>query len=397
MPTITLTPIQHRNAECIGIYFNNSLPIKNGIRTIKGIKWSHTKKCWYLLLNKDNYHAICKAIGNLAAINNNALRQYLEKKRKIAQALPAERKTAENNVPVHAVLLHSLSENNAQALSNFLQYLQLKSYSAATIRTYQNEFSHLLQTIKHTDVNTLTPQHLKRYMVYCMEKLGISENTAHSRLNALKFYFEQVLGREKFFWEIPRPKKPNQLPNILGEKELTALFNVITNKKHKAILFTAYSAGLRVSETVNIKHSDIDSSRMVIKVQNAKGKKDRYVNLSPVLLDILREYIKVSSPRPKIYLFESETANEPYAARSAQKVFQRAKELAGIRKEVSFHSLRHSFATHLLERGTDIRYIKDILGHFDIKTTERYTHVSKTKLVTIVSPLDDLWLKGDIL
>ncbi len=188
-----------------------------------------------------------------------------------------------------------------------------------------------------------------------------------------------------------------QLPNILGEKELAALFNAIANKKHKAILFTAYSAGLRVSETVNIKHSDVDSGRMLIKVQNSKGKKDRYVNLSPVLLDVLRDYIKTSDPRPKTYLFESEIANQPYAARNAQKIFQRAKELAGIRKEVSFHSLRHSFATHLLEKGIDIKYIKDILGHFDIRTTERYTHVSKAKLVTIVSPLDDLWLKGDIL
>ncbi|MGB4773935.1 MAG: tyrosine-type recombinase/integrase, partial [Daejeonella sp.] len=288
------------------------------------------------------------------------------------------------------------SKHNTVALANFLQQLQLKSYSASTIRTYRNEFCQLLQTIKSKDVNSLTPEHLKRYMVYAMKEEGICENTAHSRLNALKFYFEQVLGREKFFWEIPRPKKPLQLPNILGEKELAALFNAITNKKHKAILFTAYSAGLRVSETVNIKQSDIDSNRMVIKIENSKGKKDRFVNLSPVLLDVLRDYIKSSNPRPKTFLFESEEPNRPYSSRSAQKVFQRAKEIAGIRKEVSFHSLRHSFATHLLEKGIDIRYIKDILGHFDIKTTERYTHVSKTKLITITSPLDDLWQKGDI-
>ena len=136
---------------------------------------------------------------------------------------------------------------------------------------------------------------------------------------------------------------------------------------------------------------------MQIKVENSKGKKDRYVTLSPVLLDVLREYIKGCKPRPKIYLFESDIEGEAYSSRSAQKVFQRAKQIAGIKKEVSFHSLRHSFATHLLEKGIDIRFIKDILGHFSIKTTERYTHVTKEKLIHISSPLDDLWLKGDIL
>lgn len=397
MLTITLKPLQHRNAECIGIFYTGNQQITKAVKMLKGAKWSQTNKCWYLPLNKNNYAAICKAIGSNAKINNSQLRSYLEKKKEIVSALPTAQKVTATKKTVNPALLYKLSKNNAQALAKFLQHLQLKSYSASTIRTYQNEFCQLLQILKDTDVTTLTPDHLKRYMVYTMEKEGISENTAHSRLNALKFYFEQVLGREKFFWEIPRPKKPLQLPNIMGEKELAALFNAIANKKHKAILFTAYSAGLRVSETVNIKQRDIDSDRMQIKIQNSKGKKDRFVNLSPVLLDVLRDYIKTSELRPKTYLFESEVPNEPYAARSAQKVFQRAKEIAGIRKEVSFHSLRHTFATHLLEKGIDIRYIKDILGHFDIKTTERYTHVSKAKLVTIVSPLDDLWLKGDIL
>jgi site-specific recombinase XerD len=136
---------------------------------------------------------------------------------------------------------------------------------------------------------------------------------------------------------------------------------------------------------------------MQIKIVAAKGKKDRYVGLSPIVLDILRNYIKKIKPRPVDYLFEGEKAGEQYSSRSAQKIFQRAKEIAGIRKDISFHSLRHSFATHLLEKGIDIRFIKDLLGHFDIRTTERYTHVRKDTLINITSPLDDLWLKGDIL
>jgi len=233
-------------------------------------------------------------------------------------------------------------------------------------------------------------------MVYAMEKQGIKENTAHSRLNALKFYFEQVLGRDKFFWEIPRPKKPLLLPKVLGEDELGKLFKSLDNIKHKAMLFTAYSAGLRVSEVASLKIKDIDSGRMQIFVRQAKGKKDRYVMLSPVLLNILRSYIKKYKPKPLVYLFESEQTGTAYPARTIQRIFQLAKAKAGISKDVGIHSLRHSFATHLLEKGTDIRYIKDILGHFDIRTTERYLHVSKKDLINIISPLDDLWRKGKI-
>jgi integrase/recombinase XerD len=157
------------------------------------------------------------------------------------------------------------------------------------------------------------------------------------------------------------------------------------------MLFTAYSAGLRVSEIVRLKLTDIDSERMQIFIENAKGKKDRYVNLSPVLLDILRAYFKQYSPRPKVYLFESEQTGDAYPIRTVQQIFSNAKRDAGILKDVGIHSLRHSFATHLLDKGTDIRYIKDLLGHFDIRTTERYLHVSKHQLVNIASPLDDLF------
>ena len=151
-----------------------------------------------------------------------------------------------------------------------------------------------------------------------------------------------------------RPKKPLLLPKLLNENELAKLFNALSNKKHKAILFTTYSSGLRVSEVVNLKIADIDSKRMQILVRQAKGKKDRYVNLSPVLLDILRNYIKETKPKPKEYLFESEQTYTAYPARTVQQIFSNAKNKAGIRKEVGIHSLRHSFATHLLEKGTDI-------------------------------------------
>ena len=285
---------------------------------------------------------------------------------------------------------------NAHVLPAMEQHLKLKAYSPSTIRTYLGEITQLLAVLKDIPADELKPEHLKRYLVYCYEKLKLTENTLHSRINAMKFYYEQVLGREKFFWEIPRPKKPFQLPKLLNENELAKLFNALTNKKHKAMLFTAYSSGLRVSEIVNLKIADIDSKRMQIFIQRAKGKKDRIVNLSPVLLDILRGYIKKYKPQPKVYLFESEQTLTAYPTRTVQQIFGNAKAKAGIRKEVGIHSLRHSFATHLLDKGTDIKYIKELLGHFNIKTTERYLHVSKKQLVNIISPFDDLWKNNAI-
>lgn len=228
-------------------------------------------------------------------------------------------------------------------------------------------------------------------MHYCFIILHLSESTLHSRINALKFYYEQVLNKEKFFWEIPRPKKHLQLPKVLGEREIGRMFNSITNIKHKAILFTAYSAGLRVSEVINLKIKDVDSERMVLFIERAKGKKDRYVGLSILLLDVLRAYIKKAVPRPIRYVFENPLLpGQQYSVRSAQKIFQQAKDKAFVNKDVGIHSLRHSFATHLLEKGIDIRYIKDLMGHFSIKTTERYLHVRKETLVNIPNVLDEL-------
>ncbi|MEO7393504.1 MAG: tyrosine-type recombinase/integrase [Chitinophagaceae bacterium] len=417
MKEVILKPLQHRGMECIGIYFEIDYKIQGVLQKTKVVKFSSTHKCWYASLSKENYDRIFLALKGFGIIEQSALHKYLEDKKRKNPAdtisrnpVIAKKGNKETPSPVisnqlnptwvsNSVLIYKkekICPANAHIIPAMHQHLKLKAYSSSTIKTYLNEMSQLLSLLKYIPADQLSPEHLKRYFVFCFEKLQLKENTLHSRINALKFYYEQVLRREKFFWEIPRPKKPFILPNVLGEKEITRLFNAIHNLKHKAILFTAYSAGLRVSEVVNLKLEHINSDRMQIKIVAAKGKKDRYVNLSPVLLDILRGYIKQLKPRPLNYLFEGEIPGEPYSSRSAQKVFQRAREVAGIRQDITFHSLRHSFATHLLEKGIDIRYIKDMLGHFSIKTTERYTHVSREKLIQISSPLDDLWLKGEI-
>lgn len=398
--TIYLSGLLYKKKEWIGIKSPAYPSLNKIIRAFPNRQFSDSLKLWLVPLSKENYTLITKALQPVAVINNVAIKQYLiEKKEKILVKPTSpeayKKQLQQQTIDIPDILkIHAV---NKHILPQVQQHLQLKAYSLSTRKTYLNELAQFLQAIKSTPAADFTPPRIMDYLQYCYTTLKLSENTLHSRTNALKYYYEKVLGKEKFFWEIPRAKKPFQLPNVLGEKQITALFNALTNLKHKAILFTAYSSGLRVSEVVSLKLADIDSDRMQIKIESAKGKKDRMVNLSPILLDILRQYIKKQEPRPSTYLFESEIVGEPYSARSAQKVFQRAKEKAGIAKEVTFHSLRHSFATHLLEKGIDIRYIKDILGHFSIKTTQRYTHVKKEQLVQITSPLDDLWLKGNII
>lgn len=406
METITLKPLQHRGQECIGIYFERNVILQSAIQKEADSRWSKTHKCWYITCTRGNYLLLKTALADKAILETGELKTFLTE-RKIKQpeaSLPPKvanfkkidilPKPLPTVKPV--VTPHKLNKENTEALQQFTRQLHLKAYSPSTIRTYTNEFTQFLNTIKVKAAAEFSVSRLKDYFQYCYTILHLSENTLHSRINAMKFYYEQVLGREKFFWEIPRPKKPLLLPKLLNEDELRKLFNALSNKKHKAMLFTAYSAGLRVSEVVNLKIADIDSQRMQIFIERAKGKKDRYVNLSPILLDILRKYLLDYKPRPKIYLFESEQTLEGYPTRTVQQIFANAKKKAGIKKEVGIHSLRHSFATHLLDKGTDIKYIKDLLGHFNIKTTERYLHVSKQQLINIVSPLDDLWKKEGI-
>jgi len=404
MSVITLLLKEHKGEERLFVEFTYDKKINDAIRQVPGIKWSQSNKRWHLPAEKDSVAALQEKINSLAVVDTSFLKKQLEEKKKSKNTGVISLVHSDNGIVIQSPQKISANSNphetihpaNAHVILLMRQHLLLKAYSPSTIKTYLNEMGQLLQILGNLPADELKPEQLKRYLVYCYEKLGLKENTLHSRINALKFYYEQVLGREKFFWEIPRPKKPLLLPKVLSEDELGNLFNALGNIKHKAMLFTAYSGGLRVSEVAALKIKNIDSGRMQILIERAKGKKDRYVALSPVLLDILRSYIKKYKPRPSFYLFESEQTGTAYPARTIQRIFQLAKENAGIQKDVGIHSLRHSFATHLLEKGTDIRYIKDILGHFNIKTTERYLHVSKKDLVNIISPLDDLWRKGKI-
>lgn len=408
MQHVTLFPVIHRGGEQLLIRCENVRVLNEAIKKLPGARWSRTYKSWYILLTENNYRLASKALAKHALIHVDSLREFLLK-RSIVKSIELPKKDVgdgnftqnEDPMPLfepqmaQPSVVYRLSYENLQSIEKAVNHLRLKSYSYSTIRTYRAELTVFFQVLGKHAATSLTTEDVKRWLLKCAKE-GLSENTLHSRINALKFFYEQVLKREKFFLDIPRPKKHLQLPNVLGERDLTRLFNAVPNKKHKAILFTAYSAGLRVSEVVGLKIRDIDSDRMQLFIEKSKGKKDRYVNLSPVLLDVLRGYMKSSNPRPTVFLFEGQVAGCEYSDRSAQKIFQVARGRAGIKKDVSFHSLRHSFATHILEKGVDIRYIKDILGHFNIKTTERYLHVRREQLINIVSPLDDIWKKGNL-
>jgi len=276
---------------------------------------------------------------------------------------------------------------NHNAMNEMVKLLKLKGYSANTMKTYCNEFAQFLVALKNNPVERCSSEKVRSYMLYCYEHLKLSENTLHSRLNALKFYFEQVLHREKFFVNIPRPKKHLILPKTIHQNEIKKMLAVTTNLKHNTMLKLCYGMGLRLSEIINLKITDIDSNNMQVFIEKSKGKKDRYVNLPQSILKQLRIYYKTYSP--KKFLFEGQ-GGEQYAKRSLQNVFKNALQKAGINKKIGIHSLRHSYATHLLEQGTDIRFIQELLGHKDIKTTLIYTDVSNKSIRNIQSPLDNL-------
>ena len=266
--------------------------------------------------------------------------------------------------------------------------LKLKGYSSQTIQAYKGHTLKFFEFIKKQS-DEVDNQDIEDYVINILEKKKVSYSYMNQAISAIKFVFKHVIRSNKIYKiNIPRPKKVEKLPDILSTDEVIRLFKQVINIKHRAILMLTYSAGLRVSEVVSLKVMDIDSKRMLIHVRQGKGRKDRYSILSKNALDTLRIYAKEFHPSE--WLFPSDQIEKHLTERTAQKVFESACKKAGIKKAVSIHSLRHAFATHLLEGGTDLRYIQELLGHKNSKTTEIYTHVSQKDLGRIRSPLDDI-------
>lgn len=274
----------------------------------------------------------------------------------------------------------------------YIQKLQERRYSLQTLKTYTSLFTEFINFFPDRELDELDEKDVMDFSTYLVIHRKVSSSFQNQAINAIKFYFEKVKGGPRKFYSIDRPLREKILPEVCSEEEIVSILKCTENLKHRAILTTIYSAGLRISELINLKISNIDSNRMQIRVEQSKGKKDRYTLLSPRTLKLLREYMKTY--KPHVYLFEGPDSTKghpiPYTARSVQVILKNSAKKAGITKKISVHTLRHSFATHLLEHGTDLRYIQSLLGHESSKTTEIYTHVTTKGFDQIKSPLDQL-------
>jgi integrase/recombinase XerD len=270
-------------------------------------------------------------------------------------------------------------------LAPLLRELHIRQYSPNTIRSYFHYNEELLD-VAGKGMEEIDNEDVRNYLLYLVEEKGVAASTINTAVNALKFFYGQILGKELVV-DVPRPKRDRKLPVVLSKPEVLLIFARTRNIKHRAILMLMYSAGMRVSEVTRLKAHDVDGERMLVHVKGAKGRKDRYTLLSQRALQVLRKYVKKYHPHD--WLFPGYEGDTHIHVRTIEKLFSNACRRAGITKPATAHSLRHSFATHLLEQGTDLRFIQVLLGHRYSRTTEIYTHVSTNTIAKIVNPLDN--------
>lgn len=280
-------------------------------------------------------------------------------------------------------------EVDADLLQRYIDRLNVSRYSPHTIRSYRQAFLKFLIGIAPRHPDELEKDDILQFMLRLQQQNNISASYQNQIINAIKFWYEKVENKPRESYELPRPRKTDPLPKVISVEEMEGMIRLTTNIKHKCLLMLAYGAGLRSAELLALHPRHIESKRMIIRIERGKGNKDREVPLPVQLLPTLREYFK--RYQPNTYLFEGQRAGTPYSSKSLQQVVNQAARRAGIRIKVTPHMLRHSYATHLLETGADIRYIQDLLGHKSITTTEIYTHIARTKKPP--SPLDSLTLE----
>jgi site-specific recombinase XerD len=265
--------------------------------------------------------------------------------------------------------------------------MELRNLAPKTVEVYVQRVAAFARHFRRSP-ESLGPDEVRSYLIHLVQERRVSWSYYNQTVAALRFLYEVTLERQGVLQRIRCPKLPKKLPTVLSPDEVTRVFAAVASLKHRTILMTAYAAGLRVSEVASLRVDDIDSQRMVLRIRQGKGRKDRYVMLSPRLLALLREYWKAA--RPADWLFPGDIPGRPLTEASIQRVCARAGRDAGLDKHVTVHTLRHSFATHLLEAGTDIRTIQVLLGHRNLKTTAIYTHVSQAAVEATQSPLDRL-------
>jgi integrase/recombinase XerD len=340
--------VTHNREQRIAVYFEKDAALIAWIKTFTGARWSQTKVYWHLPdtdLNRKQF-----GIPTLAELSPN--------------------------------------EEGLRGLENFKRWLRSKRYSENTIKTYSDAMKTFLVFYRSKDLREIDNDDVIRYNNDYILKNSLSSSYQNQIVNAIKLFFKTVQNRIIDIEKIHRPKRAKVLPNVLSKEEVKAILEAHSNLKHKTMLSLIYSCGLRCGELLALQPVHIDSKRNIVLLKNSKGKKDRIAPLSLKILEMLREYF--IAYKPKVYLFEGQVEGKPYDSRSLQMVLKQAIVKAKINKPVTLHWLRHSYATHLLESGTDLRYIEELLGHNSSKTTEIYTHVSTKSIQQIKSPFDDL-------
>lgn len=353
------------------------------VKNIQGRIWHDDEKVWLIPYTTETYQRFKALIGekDIEVVPSTVCRKVLPPRvpLKIINQQPKTFAAKEQQ---------ALSHEYNQAVLDFETKIRLIRYSYLTVKNYRNTFILFCRYFEHQyESPRLIPKEAARqYMLKLIREKNMSTSGQNQLVSALKFYFEKVLGKDPEYYDLERPKAPNKLPSILSKEEIKRLFSVVGNQKHRCILMMLYSAGLRLGEVVNLRKVDILIDRRQIFIKNAKGAKDRTSILSEKMFSELEKYWQ---EYPTTYwLFEGQTGGQ-YSPRSVQEIMKQAVIASKVNPLVTCHSLRHSFATHLLESGTDLRYIQELLGHNDPKTTERYTHVTNKGRSNLKSPLDD--------
>lgn len=355
-----------QSEDRIYIRFDYNIEVIDLIKTLDGHYWHSGKKLWSIDGGRNNLRIFINTLIN---------RDY----KPIAVDIYRPDKIISK--------LNTYKSSNQVLPQELMNYLILKNYSKNTIRIYTEHICLFLEKCKQDNISELKADELTKYVQSRMTQTNYSRSYQNQMINAIKLYFRVMLNRDITKLELPRPKKEKRLPIVFSRDEIKSIITTTFNLKHKTIITLIYGTGVRLGESVNILVRDIDFNRKLIHIRAAKGKKDRIVPLPEILVKQLDLYLKQYLPTE--YLFEG-LNNQQYSPRSVQKILKKALARTGIQKNASVHSLRHTFATHALEDGIDIRLVQEILGHSNIKTTEIYTHISNANILSIQSPLDKL-------
>lgn len=364
----------HREAQVWFLQFPYESAIINKLKAFSGTRWSYSHRCWYGPGTAEWLHKLRQTLTDCIIISNPeeeaAWREAEEKKREAAQAEAEKLKLVEEEV------------------AKFIFQMETERNAKSTVKTYAQGLRLFLNHTYPKPIHELDNMDVNRFLHTYACKNPKSGAWHRTLVSALRFYFRRMQGKlidpEKIYY----PKKEKLLPHVMDQQDIQKMLKLTTNKKHRCMLSLIYACGLRRGDLLNLKPGDIDGKRKLLFIHGGKGRKDRVVGIPQKMIETLREYYL--EYKPKVWLFEGQKAGEQYSERSIQQVLKQALKRAGLKQQASLHWLRHSFATHTLENGVDIAYIKELLGHNSIRTTEIYTHVSRDKIRQIRSPFEDL-------